>query len=174
MRKVAQHAGCTTGAVTYYFANKEEMVTAVAQSLFDQIDALLETNEDRIDIKALIAQWLDWMSTDESKTWLAWLQLIAHARQEPAFAGVIRKRYALLHQAYTSILARGQSQGVIRNDIHAELLADQLSAVSNGWMKMLPFEPERFSPDRVQSLLNALTILIAPHQPQAKKPASRR
>src|SRR5689334_4432055 len=26
LRKVAQRAGCTTGAVTYYFANKREMV----------------------------------------------------------------------------------------------------------------------------------------------------
>lgn len=77
MRKVAQHAGCTTGAVTYYFANKEEMITAVAQSLFDQIDTLLENNQERIDIKALIEQWLDWTNTDEPDAWLAWLNCLA-------------------------------------------------------------------------------------------------
>ena len=57
MRKVAQHAGCTTGAVTYYFANKEEMVSAVAQTLFDKVDALLDIDLDQVDIKSLIEQW---------------------------------------------------------------------------------------------------------------------
>src|SRR5690606_29762340 len=32
LRKVAQRAGCTTGAVTYYFANKRELVVALAES----------------------------------------------------------------------------------------------------------------------------------------------
>lgn len=173
MRKVAQRAGCTTGALTYYFANREEMLTAVAQSLFDQIDATLETNQERIDIKALISQWLDWMSVDESDEWLAWLQLLAHARHEPAFAGLIKQRYARFRQVFTSILERGQSQGIIRSDIAADLLADQLSAISDGWMMMLPIELERFSSDRRQSLLNALVTMIAPPQPQPPKRSSK-
>src|SRR5689334_16034379 len=47
LRKVASHAGCTTGAVTYYFANKEEMITAAAQSLFDEFDNLLESDQEK-------------------------------------------------------------------------------------------------------------------------------
>lgn len=173
MRRVAQQAGCTTGAVTYYFANKEEMVTAVAQNLFDKIDSLLESNQERIDIKALIDQWLAWMSTEESNGWLAWLQLLAHARHEPAFAGVIKQRYARFRHVFTSVLERGQSQGMIRGDIAAELLADQLSAISDGWMMMLPIEPERFSADRGQQLLDALITMISPPRPQAPKRSSK-
>ena len=41
LRKVAQRAGCTTGAVTYYFADKEELVTSVADVGFDRFDAML-------------------------------------------------------------------------------------------------------------------------------------
>ncbi len=175
MRKVAQHAGCTTGAVTYYFANKEEMVTAVAQSLFDRVDFLLESNSERVDIKALIAQWLDSTRTDEPSSWLAWFQLLAHARHEPVFASVIRQRYARFREVFTSVLERGQSQGTIRNDIAADLLADQLSAISDGWMMMQPIEPERFGADRGQSLLDALITLITPPRSQAvKKPAKAR
>ena len=33
LRKVAERAGCSTGTVTYYFANKEEMMAAVISSL---------------------------------------------------------------------------------------------------------------------------------------------
>ena len=173
MRKVAQQAGCTTGAVTYYFANKEEMVTAVAQSLFDEIDTLLEINQERIDIKAIVGQWLDSIGGDEPNGWLAWLQLLAHARHEPAFASVIKQRYARFRQVFTSVLEKGQSQGLIRTDIAADLLADQVSAISDGWMMMMPIEPERFSAERGQSLLNALITMIAPPKPApARKPSA--
>lgn len=172
MRKVAKQAGCTTGAVTYYFANKEEMVTAVAQSLFDRVDTMLDTNQERIDVKAVVSEWLDWTGTEEPDGWLAWLQLLAHARHEPAFASVIKQRYARFRQVFTSLLERGQHEGVIRDDIAADLLADQISAISDGWMMLLPIEPERFDADRGQALLDALITLIAPPRPQAPhKPA---
>lgn len=171
MRKVAQHAGCTTGAVTYYFANKEEMVTAVAQCLFDRADTLLDTTPDTIDIKAIISQWLNWMGTDGSEEWLAWLQLLAHARHEPAFAGIIKQRYARFREVFTSLLERGQSQGLIRHDISAGLLADHIIAISDGWMMMMPIEPEIFRSERGESLLDALVSMIAPPAPVAVRGA---
>ncbi len=171
MRRVAQHAGCTTGAVTYYFANKEEMVGAVAQNLFDRVDALLEINREQLDVKSIIEQWLEWISSDEPDNWLAWLQLLTHARHEPAFAGIIKQRYARFRQVFTSVLEEGQNQGKIRDDIPAELLADQVSAISDGWLMMLPIEPERFSAERGQALLDALITLISP--PKATKRPSR-
>ncbi|WP_240152312.1 TetR/AcrR family transcriptional regulator [Streptomyces mobaraensis] len=41
-RQVAQRAGCTTGTVTYCFANKDELVAVVTRSRFDGFDAVLE------------------------------------------------------------------------------------------------------------------------------------
>ncbi|MCK2110353.1 MULTISPECIES: hypothetical protein [Pseudomonas] len=43
--------------MTYYFANKEEMVSAIAQTLFDKVDPLLAIDLDHVDIKSLIEQW---------------------------------------------------------------------------------------------------------------------
>lgn len=43
LRKVARHAGYTTGAVTYYFANKEELVVALMESAFDRFGTMLES-----------------------------------------------------------------------------------------------------------------------------------
>ena len=161
LRKVAQHAGHTTGAVTYYFANKEAMFTAVVESVFDEFDAFLETSRDPADVKTILHQWLNRTSAD-SDFWPVIFQLLAHARHEPAFAAIIEQRYAKLRQVLTAILARGQTQGVIRGDIPAEFLADQISAISDGWMMMLPVEPERFAPKRLQALLQATIALISP------------
>lgn len=167
MRKVAKQAGCTTGAVTYYFANKEDMDSAVAQSLFDRFDSLLDANQGRIDIRGLIEQWLDWTQVEETDLWLALTQLLAHARHEPAFADIVQARYSRFRHALSSILAKGQNQGIVRNDIPADLLADQLSAMADGWMMLLPIEPDRFNPARGDALIGAVITLISPPQATA-------
>jgi AcrR family transcriptional regulator len=162
LRKVAQRAEQTTGAVTYYFANRGEMVTAVAESVFDEFDALLRAADQQVDVKVLLQQWLSLTEADEPDLWLALFQLLAHARHEPAFTAVVRRRYAHFRQRFTAILERGQQQGTVRKDIAAELLADQLSAMSDGWSMMFPIEPKRFKPERLRALLEATARLISP------------
>lgn len=160
LRKVAQRAEQTTGAVTYYFANREEMVTAVAQSVFDEFDSLLQNTGERVDVKALLQQWLALTEADDPDLWPALFQLLAHARHEPAFTAEVRRRYAQFRQRFTVILERGQLQGVVRKDIPADLLADQISAMSDGWLMMFPIEPKRFKPERLRALLDATVTLI--------------
>lgn len=164
MRKVAQQGGCTTGAVTYYFANKEEMVVSVAQSLFDEFDSLLDAREEDMDIRALLQDWLDWSGGDRPEPWLALFQLLAHARHEPSFAAIIQKRYSRFRKVLASMLEKGQAGGTIRNDIDADLLADQITAISDGWMMTLPVEPQRFEGKRGQALLDAVIALISPYK----------
>lgn len=162
LRKVAQHAGCTTGTVTYYFANKEEMVTAAAQSLFDDFDRLLDFSQEGINVRDIIEHWLNWTKADEPDSWLALFQLLAHARHERAFANVLEQRYFRFREHFASFLAKGQVEGTIRDDINADLLADQISAMGDGWMMSQPIEPERFNSKRKQALLDAVIILVSP------------
>ncbi|MEU7260567.1 TetR/AcrR family transcriptional regulator [Streptomyces rimosus] len=169
LRKVAHRAGCTTGAVTYYFANKEELVTALAESRFDGFDAMLAAGRDQPDIRAILERWL-LRTTDDPEFWPVMSQLLVHARYEPAFAAVIERRYARHRSALASLLSAGQAQGTIRDDIPADLLADQLGAIGDGWMMMFPIEPKRFTPGRVQALLDAAITLIAP-PPGARRAA---
>jgi hypothetical protein len=138
------------------------MVVAVARLLFDEFDALLEEGEDPIDVKAILARWIDRTKANDSELWLVLFQLLSHARHEPAVIAVVQQRYARFRHTLTSVLARGQSQGKIRTDIPADLLADQLSAISDGWMMMMPIEPDRFRPKRVQALLDAAVKMVAP------------
>lgn len=170
LRKVAARAGYTTGAVTYYFENKEALFGAVAEHLFDRFDTMLEIK----DVKTSFSQWLDWTNTD-TDLWLAQFQLLALARHEPAFATVFQRRYEHYREIFAFTLAEGQRGGTIRDDIPADLLADQLSAMADGWMLLRPIEPERFESVRVQRLLDAVVTLIAPlDTTERKKHAKRR
>lgn len=162
MRKVAKQAGCTTGTVTYYFANKEEMDMAIAHNIFDRFDELLASSHETSEIKPLIEQWFDWAQLDEADLWLALFQLLAHARHESAFADIVQRRYKQFRQALTQRLEKGQTHGFVRNDIPPDLLADQLSAISDGWMMILPSDMERFQPAQARALIDALVQLVSP------------
>lgn len=165
LRKVAERAGCTTGAVTYYFANKTEMMAAVIESRFDLFDTVLEVQAQE-SIKAGFERWLAMTGSEDAGTWVAGFQLLAYARREPSLAAIYQRRYARYREVLATILQRGQEQGVVRADIAADLLSDQLSAMGDGWMMLFPIEPERFEPSRVQALLDATIAMISP--PSAK------
>jgi len=162
LRKVAERAGTSTGAVTYNFANKEEMLAAIIESRFDTFDAMLEDREKEADVTAVLTRWLDWTKTDVPDEWLASFQVLAHASHDPALAALVQKRYAHYRKVFAAMLEKGQRKGTVRKDIKADLLADQLSAMGDGWMMLLPIEPERFSPARIKSLLDATMALVAP------------
>lgn len=168
LRRVAQRASCTTGAVTYYFANKEGMVTAVAEYLFDDFDKLLKIEEEQIEVRAILEQWLNLTRSGKLDTWLAMFQLLAHARHEPEFAAIFHRRYVQYRRALAAILEREQRKGTVRDDIPADLLADNLSAMGDGWIMMFPIEPKRFKPSRVKALLDTAITLISPPKSAAR------
>lgn len=161
LRKVAKQANCTTGAVTYYFANKEEMITAAAENLFELFETALDFSKDDFDITTLSQRWLKWSESENPDPWHALFQLIAHARQEPGFAVVFQERNSHFHKRVAQFLRRGQKTGKVRTDIPADILADLVCSIGDGWMIGMPIEPERFEPRRLKKLINAKSKLIA-------------
>jgi len=166
LRRVAQRAGCTTGAVSYYFANKEAMMAALIESRFDLFDKLLEMGDDAAGVRRSFERWLE-ITTADDAVWMAGFQLLAYARHEPTLAAAYQRRYARYREVFAEILASGQQHGWVRRDIAADLLADQLSAMGDGWMMLYPIEPERFGPERVKALLDATMAIIAPPETAA-------
>jgi len=165
LRKVAQRARCTTGALIYYFGSKEELGLAVAHNLFDRFEELVRTSQVQVDIEALIEDWLDWAITGETEIWFAIFQLLAHARQKPEFAEIVKRRYTGLRETLITKLKKGQASDTVRSDIDAALLADQISALADGWMMRLSFDRDRFSGQLGCELKNALICLISPTRP---------
>lgn len=161
LRAVAEHAGQSTGAVTYYFANKEELIAALMESVFDHFDSILESVRESTDVRMLFQHWLALAERNEM-FWPVTSELFAKGRREPAFAEIIARRYERYRRVHTSILKAGQQRGTVRTDIPADLLTDQLCAMGDGWMLMYSVEPTRFTPKRIRVLIEAVCTLIAP------------
>lgn len=160
LRKVAQEAGHTTGALTYYFSDKEELFGAIVARMFDAFDRLLDSGDDMADHPGRYRRWLELNSNSDG--WIAGVQLLAHARHEPALAAVYRERYERYRERLTEILAHQQAAGLVRADIPADLLADHLGSIGDGWMIMLPIETDRFAPERVEALIASIMRLLQP------------
>lgn len=162
LRRVAQEAGCTTGAVSYYFANKEEMMAALIESRFDDFDRVLEVGHDLSGVRLMFERWLALTNPEDVGVWVGGFQLLSYARRSPMLAAVYQRRYARYRRVLTEIIASGQSQGWARKDIPADILSDQLCAMGDGWMMLFPIEPERFSAVRLTALLDATMTIISP------------
>ena len=162
LRKVAEQAGASTGAASYYFENKEAMVLAVAESMFDQIDAWLEARRGACDPQSLCNSLLTWTTRGGGETWLVMLQLLVGARSNPALAAVIARRDARFMVNLTKLIEQGQAGGLIRRDFPADVLADQLCAMADGWALVYPLEPERFAHGRFRHLVDTAAAMLAP------------
>ena len=162
LRKVAARAGYSTGAVTYYFANKEAMVATVAEALFDEFDGWLDNQPSSIDMRSIFDHMIVWTTSGRGDAWLVALQLLVRAATDRPLAAVIQKRYARFRRKLTTLIERWQSEGVVRSDIPADLLADQISAMGDGWTMMFPVEPNRFSSGRINALVNAAIAMLTP------------
>lgn len=160
LRKVAKAAGYTTGAVTYYFDNKDDLTAAMVEYLFDAFDEMLFIGAGVSGIKERFRSWL--ALNADSDIWLAGFQLLARARHDPALAAIYEKRYEQYRAQTARTLRALQETGEIRSDIAAELLADHVGAIGDGWMVMLPLEPQRFAPERVDALIDSVIALLAP------------
>jgi AcrR family transcriptional regulator len=53
IRKVAQHAGYSTGAITYYFADRNDLLARVVEDVFDDFDQWLHPDDGVEGVRAM-------------------------------------------------------------------------------------------------------------------------
>ena len=172
LQKVAQHLGRTTGSVTYYFSSKQEMIESVVKSLFDEFDDALDNCSEEINIRAIFDSLTVWEKPQKKGAWLVWFHLLPHAATDPALATVFRRRSGQLRAKTAALVAQCQRQGVVRSDFSADLLADQITAMTDGWIMMTPVEPARFTRRRINDLIGLSIAMLAP--PVGTKPLHRK
>lgn len=161
LRNVAAAAGYTTGAVTYYFRNKSELITGLATYRFDTYENLLEPLSEQSSVRAMLTRWMDITVADQEQSPVMG-QLVMFARQDPALAEILQSRYGRFRAHLATMIGEEQRLGTIRNDIPADVLAENVTAMGDGWAMLAPVEPERFTPEKIRGLLDAVDTLLRP------------
>lgn len=165
IRKVAERAGYSTGAITYYFADRNDLLARVVEDVFDDFDRWLDpAGNGLLDIRGMLEFQLVRNGTgrDRQLGRQVWLQLLVHAGTDTKLASVIERLYGRFRDRLATLIEQAQLAGTVRTDLPADLLADQISALGDGWMIVQPVERKRFDKRRVARLVDMAITMLQP------------
>jgi AcrR family transcriptional regulator len=156
MRAIAQELGSSTGVVTHYFRNKEELTLFALEQVFENVledmKACAKGRQgiDRLEQMIFVALPLESIDRADWKVWVAFLGYSIgreHLVQEH------RKRYDFLRQIICQELADLQTAKLIRADLDLTLEANALIALVDGIGTGVVICPEQFSAEQQQYLV---------------------
>jgi AcrR family transcriptional regulator len=156
MRAIAQELGSSTGVVTHYFRDKEDLILFALERVFENVleDMKVCTKGrqgiDRLEQMILTALPLNISDKDDWKVWVAFLGYSIgreHLVQEH------RKRYDFLRQIISQELAELQTANLIRAGLDLALEANALIALVDGIGTGVVICPEQFSAEQQQYLV---------------------
>lgn len=105
MRRIATAAGCTTGRITHYFADKDELMIAVLRSAHrssrERIEATLRSTSGDAQLEGVIAAALP-LDAERRDEWSIWMTFLAHATTSALLQDELRVRY----DDWSALLAR--------------------------------------------------------------------
>ncbi|WP_373538992.1 TetR/AcrR family transcriptional regulator [Chamaesiphon sp.] len=167
MRAIAQELGSSTGVITHYFRDKEELILFALECVFenvvDDMKACAKGRQgiDRLEQMIFVALPLKEIDRDDWKVWMAFLGYSIGREQ---LVREHRKRYDCLRQIIYQELADLQTANSIRADLDLTTEANALIALVDGIGTGVVICPEQFSAEQQQYLvrrhINALLPLI--------------
>ncbi|AFY97052.1 TetR/AcrR family transcriptional regulator [Chamaesiphon minutus] len=156
MRAIAQELGSSTGVVTHYFRDKEELTLFALEQVFENVAAEMKAcakgqqGIERLEQMIFVALPLENIDRDEWKVWMAFLGYSIGREQ---LVREHRKRYDFLRQIISQELTNLQAAKLIRADLDLTLEANALIALVDGIGTGVVIYPEQFSAEQQKYLV---------------------
>ena len=156
MRAIAQELGSSTGVVTHYFRDKEELTLFALEQVFENVLQDMKTcaegrqGIDRLAQMIFVALPLEDIDKADWKVWVAFL---GYSIGRDRLVQEHRKRYDFLRQIICQELADLQKALLIRADLDLTLEANALIALVDGIGTGVVICPEQFSADQQKYLV---------------------
>ena len=154
MREIAKELGTTTGTLTHYFRNKDDLVEFTNQYMYELVSARLRDaapgeRDTKLwrSIRSLLP--IRKAHLDNHRVWLSFItsgfgRARLRARNRKLLAGHVRYIGRLVRADRD---ARGRTSGISGEDETALLIA-----LTEGFSTLAAVDPKAFSPDRVTEL----------------------
>jgi TetR/AcrR family transcriptional regulator, transcriptional repressor of bet genes len=159
VRRVADEAGWSTGALVHYFADKEELLLFAFRTVADRVGRRLEQAAERTSdpLELARSQLLEGLPLDrerqaEIRVWFAFLGL---ALTRPALARTQRVTYRAWRDRVRDRLREAQQRGEIRAGVDCAAEAAALVALVDGLAIQATFEPRALTGRRQTELVDA-------------------
>lgn len=155
MVAVSEAAGMTTGAVTHYFADKDEVILAALRWADTAMQARAQRAFEELDDFVSIA--LEVLPHDRaSRTeWLVWGVCSDRATRVPALMREQRARNQQWLAVAAAMVAHAQEAGLADASLDTELEAKLLNVVFNGLGFLCAYDPESWPDAERRRVLEA-------------------
>lgn len=133
MTDIAARAGCTTGMVTYYFKDKDELLRAVLQRVYSTAGERMLRHAYRYpgDLRGVLAESMP-LNARSRKEVMVWLPFWSRAASSRALAIDMIERYRFAHGGYVKVLEAAIERGLARRDVDVEREVDTATLLIDG------------------------------------------
>lgn len=165
MRAIAQELGSSTGVVTHYFRDKEELTLFALKQVFENVLKHMEgcaKGRQGIDrLEQMIFAALPLEEADRAD-WKVWVAFLGYSIGREHLVQEHRKRYDFLRQIISQELAGLQTAKLIRAELDLTLEANAIITLVDGIGTGVVICPEQFSAEQQQYLVRRhINALIA-------------
>lgn len=156
MRAIAQELGSSTGVVTHYFRDKEELILFALEQVFktvlEDMKACAQGQQgiDRLEQMMFTALPLE---DNDGEDWQVWVAFLGYSIGREHLVREHRKRYDVLQQIICQELTDLQTAKLIRSDLNLTLEANALIALVDGIGTGVVICPEQFSAEQQKYLV---------------------
>ena len=162
MQDLIREAGLSVGAVYRYFKSKNEIISAIAESVAGALTAYLEELarlEPRVPIGEAMSLVLDVVDVQigPNGNFPIALQVWAEATRDPAIAEIVRHRYDDMQSTFAMMARRAVEAGELPPDADVEAVASALFGMIPGFalQRLLVGYPDKETYLRgIRTLLN--------------------
>ncbi|MEM9214433.1 MAG: TetR/AcrR family transcriptional regulator [Cyanobacteria bacterium P01_F01_bin.150] len=135
MRAIAQEMSCTTGVVTHYFRNKQELILFALHQVAERLHVLMERAvAEQSGCDRLVAMLSSFLPIDQERQEIlrVWVAFLGYAVGREALMADHQQSAGELRQVIIQELVTLQTQKMIRSDINPEIESNVLLALVNG------------------------------------------
>ncbi|WP_019506394.1 TetR/AcrR family transcriptional regulator [Pleurocapsa sp. PCC 7319] len=151
MRAIAKELGSSTGVVTHYFRDKNELMLFVLERIFENLHEEMESSiKEQQGIKKLEQMILAALPLKPRSLdgWKVWVAFLGNAIGREKLILEHQKRYDFLRQIISQELADLQAEKLIQADLDLTLEANALIALVDGIGTGVVINPLQFSSEQ--------------------------
>lgn len=157
LRRVAAEDGCTTGLITHYFGDKNELVTCAYREV---LDIMIEDATQAIAAQSTVTEKLlaaveaiEPTRPELREFTIVLINFWAAAAFNPTFAQHCRDDYKRWRTLVSSVIAAGIESGQLRQDTDVKMLTDILTLLSDGLSVGMTLTPTIYSPKHRREII---------------------
>jgi TetR/AcrR family transcriptional regulator, transcriptional repressor of bet genes len=158
LREVAAEAGWSTGVLTHYFADKDELIGFAFRLVVDRAAARVRSALEHGDeVERLRAALRETLPLDDERRTEArvWLAFVGRSLTHPGLARDRQTFYRNWRALLAERIEAGQQEGTLRSDLAPEAEAAGLIALVDGLALQAVSDPGGLSPRRQAAVLDA-------------------